>query len=149
MLDSTFTLDLEAALADLTTARADLVSAVQPLSAADLDRSRRGGWPVHRILEHLIQSEWLYAQAAAHLCGAAAPDRGPTTCAGQRVDEILCVLDASRTALLQAVAGVSERAFYEVKRLGPEEYSILSLLEKAASHDREHATEIRTIAGSD
>ena len=148
MPDSTFHLDLEAALADLTAARAGLVSAVQPLSAADLDRARRGGWPVHRILEHLIQSEWLYAQAAAHLSGALAPDRGPTACAGQPVDEILCMLDASRTALLQAIDGVSEDAFYDIKHLGHEEYSVLSIMENAASHDREHAGQIRTIAGS-
>ena len=147
-MTSTFTLDLESALADLTAARAGLVSAVQPLSAADLDRARPGGWPVRRILEHLIQYEWLYAQGAAHLSGAPAPHRGPTACAGQPADEILCLLEASRTALLQAIAGVSEDAFYEVKRLGQEEYSVLSLLEKAASHDREHAREIRTIAGS-
>lgn len=144
----TFTLDLESALADLASSRADLVSAVQPLTASGLARARRGGWPVHRILEHLIQSEWLYAQAAAHLSGAPAPDRGPTTCSGQPVDEILCMLDGSRTALLQAIAGVSEDAFYDIKHLGHEEYSVLSILENAASHDREHAGQIRTIAGS-
>ncbi len=142
-MTSTFTLDLEAALADLATARAGLVSAVQGLSAADLDRARRGGWPVHRILEHVIQSEWLYAQLAAGLSGNPAPARGATTCAGQPTDEILCMLDACRTALLQATGGVSEDAFYEIKRLGHEEYSVLSLLENAAAHDREHAAQVR------
>lgn len=148
-MTSTFTADLEAALADLTAARASLVSTVQPLSNADLDRARPGGWTILSILQHLSQYESLYARGAAYLRGVSAPRRSEGACSGQRVDEILCVLDASRTALLQAVASVSERAFYEVKRVGQEEYSILSLLEKAASHDREHATEIRTIAGSD
>ena len=143
MTDSSFTLDLEAALADLASARADLVSAVHPLSETDLDRARRGSWPIHRILEHVIQSEWLYAQAATALSGNPAPERGPTTCAGQPIDEILCMLDGSRTALMQAVNGVSEDAFYEIKRFGHEEYSVLSLLENAAAHDHEHAAQVR------
>ena len=143
-----FTLDREATLADLTAARADLVSAVQPLSASGLDRARRGGWPVHRILEHVIQSEWLYAQVAATLSGKPAPERGSTACAGQPADEVLCLLDASRTALLQAIEGVSEDAFYEVKRLGHEEYSVLSLIENAAAHDHEHAAQVRATVGS-
>ena len=148
MPDTTFTLDLEAALADMASARADLVSAVQPLSEPDLDRARRGGWPVHRILEHVLESEWMYAQAAAYLCGRPAPERGQTACAGQPVDEILCMLDSSRTALLGAIEGVSEDAFYEVKRLGHEEYSVLSILENAAAHDREHAGQLRSTLGS-
>ncbi len=147
-MTSTFSHDLEAALAGLTSARADLVSAVQTLSPADLDRARRGGWPVHRILEHLIQSEWLYAQVAAGLNGNPAPERGPTACAGQPADEILCLLDNSRTALLQTIDGVSEDAFYEIKRFGHEEYSVLSLLENAAAHDSEHAAQVRTTVGS-
>ena len=143
-----FTLDLESALADLTAARADLVSAVQPLSSAGLERARRGGWPIHRILEHVLQSEWLYAQAAAHLCGNPVPERGATACAGQAADEILCLLDTSRTALLKAIDSVSEDAFYEIKRLGHEEYSVLSLLENTAAHDREHAAQVHATAGS-
>jgi hypothetical protein len=142
-MTSSFTLDLEAALADLASARADLVSAVQPLQPTDLDRARRGGWPVHRVLEHVIQSEWLYAQVAAALSGNPTPERGPTACAGQPIDEILCLFDASRTALLQAFNGISENAFYELKRIGHEEYSVLSLLENAAAHDREHAAQLR------
>lgn len=140
---STFALDLEAALADLAVARADLVSAVQSLSEADLERARRGGWPVHRILEHVIESEWMYAQGAAYLSGKPAPGRGATACAGQPAEEILCMLDSSRTALLGAVEGVSEDAFYDVKRIGHEEYSVLSILENAAAHDREHAAQVR------
>lgn len=141
---TTFTLDLEAALADMASSRAELVSTVQALSDADLERGRRGGWPVHRILEHVIESEWMYAQAAAYLCGKPAPERGQTACAGQPIDEILCMLDASRTALLGAVESVSEEAFYEIKRLGHDEYSVLSVLENTAAHDHEHSAQIRT-----
>jgi hypothetical protein len=147
-MSSTFAADLESALADLASSRAGLVSAVQPLSPADLERARRGGWPVHRILEHVIESEWMYAQAAAYLCGQPAPERGQSSCTGQPADEILCLLDSSRTALLGAVEGVSEDAFYEIKRLGHEEYSVLSILENAAAHDREHAGQIRSIVNT-
>lgn len=144
---TTFLLDLESARASLANARADLVSAVQPLSAVDLTLARRGGWPVHRILEHVIQSEWLYAQVAAGLSGNPTPERGLTACAGQPADEILCLLDAGRTALLKAIDGVSEDAFYEIKRFGHEEYSVLSLLENAAAHDHEHAAQVRATVG--
>lgn len=142
---STFTLDLEAALADMASSRAELVSTVQGLSGGDLQRGRRGGWPVHRILEHVIESEWMYAQAAAYLGGRPAPERGQTSCAGQPIDEVLCMLDSSRTALLGAIEGVTEDAFYEIKHLGHEEYSVLSLLENTAAHDREHAAQVRAV----
>lgn len=141
---TTFPLDLESVLADLTAARAELVSAVQRLSSTDLERARRGGWPVHRIMEHLIESEWMYAQGAAYLSGKPAPGRGSAACASQPAEEILCMLDSSRTALLGAVEGVSEDAFHDVKRIGHEEYSVLSILENAAAHDREHAAQVRT-----
>lgn len=147
-MTTTFALDLEAVLADLASARAELVSVVQGLTDDDLGHARRGGWSVRRILEHVIQSEWMYAQGAAYLCSRPAPGRGPTGCAGQPVDEILCMLDSSRRALLQALDGVSEDAFYEVKRLGHEEYSVFSLLENAAAHDREHAAQVRATRGT-
>jgi len=145
---TTFRLDLEAALADIASARAELVSAVQALRDSDLEKARRGGWSVRRILEHVTDSEWMYAQAAAYLRGARAPERGPADCRGRAVDEILCMLDSSRRALLKAVDGVSEDAFYEIKRLGHEEYSVLSLLENAAAHDREHAAQVRATLGA-
>jgi len=145
---STFSLDLEAALADLASARADLVRSVEALPPDGLERARRGGWSVRRILEHVIESEWMYAQAAAYLCGGGAPERGPADCAGQPVDEIICMLDSSRRALLKAIDGVSEDAFYEIKRLGREEYSALSLLENVAAHDREHAAQVRAAVGA-
>ena len=35
--------------------------------------------------------------------------------------------------------------FYELKRVGHEEYSVVSLLENVASHDQEHAAQIQAI----
>ena len=142
MTDPTFAADLEALTADIAASRATLVSAVQRLTDADLDRARRGGWPVRRVLEHVIQSEWLYATLVAHLQQRPVPERPNVSCEGQPVDEILCLLDASRTALLQALEGVSEDAFYDVQRMGHEEYSVLSILENVANHDREHAAQV-------
>ena len=142
MTDPTFAADLEALTADIAASRATLVSAVQRLTDSDLDRARRGGWPVRRVLEHVIQSEWLYATLVAHLRRGTVPERQHISCDGQPVDEILCLLDASRTALLQALDGVSEDAFYDVQRMGHEEYSVLSILENVANHDREHAAQV-------
>lgn len=148
MTDPGFIADLEALTIDVTNARADLVSAVQRLSDGDLDKARRGGWTVRRVLEHVIESEWLYATLVFYLQDRRAPERQDTSCSGQPVDEILCMLDSSRNALLQALDGVSEEAFYDVQRVGHEEYSVLSVLENAANHDREHAAQIDAIVSA-
>ena len=140
-----FQADLDALLADTNASRAQLVSAVQPMSGADLDRARRGGWPVRRVLEHVIQSEHLYATLVSHLRGLPIEQRDRVSCETQAVDEILCELDSSRHALLSALDGVDEEAFYRLGRIGHEEYSVLSVLENAANHDREHAAQITSI----
>jgi uncharacterized damage-inducible protein DinB len=148
MPDPTFTADLEALTTDIADARATLVSTVQRLSDADLDRARRGGWSIRRVIEHLIQSEWLYATLVTHLRRDTPPERQHVSCDGQPVDEILCMLDAGRTALLQSIDGVEEDVFYDVQRMGHEEYSVMSILENASNHDREHAAQISTIVSS-
>jgi hypothetical protein len=40
---------------------------------------------------------------------------------------------------------MASEKFYEVKPVGHEEYSVLSVLENVAHHDREHADQIRAI----
>jgi len=37
--------------------------------------------------------------------------------------------------------------FYELRRVGHEEYSVLSVIENVANHDHEHAAQIRAIVG--
>ena len=145
----TFEADRDAVLADMTSARADLVSAIQPLSPEDLDRARRGGWPVRRVIEHVIESDYMYAVAASAIRRQPVAPRGETSCAGQPVDEILCRLEAGRTALLAAVKDTAEEDFYRLEKLGHEEYSILSLLENTAMHDREHSAQIKAIHASE
>src|SRR5437867_437548 len=104
-MTSTFRSDLDALLADISASRAELVSVGQGLSEADLDRARRGGWPVRRVLEHVIQSEQLYATLVAHLRGAPVSQGERASCEGLPPDQVLCELDSSRRALLQALDG--------------------------------------------
>lgn len=142
MTDATFDADLESVTADIANARAELVSAVQRLSDADLDRAWRGGWAIRRVLEHVIEFEWLCVMAIATLRKEPVPERPSVSCDGQPMDEILCMLDSSRGALLRTIDGVDEDSFYRLERLGREEYSILSALENVAHHDHEHIGQI-------
>jgi hypothetical protein len=141
----TFEADRDAVLAEMTAARADLVSAIQPLSSDDLTHARRGGWPVSRVIEHVIESEYMYAVAASAIRRQPVAPRGETSCEGQPVDEILCRLEAGRTNLLAAVKDTPEEDFYRLEKIGHDEYSIISILENAAMHDHEHSAQIRAI----
>src|SRR3990172_11977106 len=142
---SSFQSDLDALLAEPNASRAELVSVLQAVSDADLDGGRRGGWPVRRVLEHVIQSEHLYATLVSHLRGLSVEPHGQVTCEGQSADQILCELDSSRHALLSALDGVDEDSFYRLGRIGHEEYSVMSVLENVANHDREHAAQAAPI----
>lgn len=144
----TFEADRDDVLDSMQSARAELVSAIQPLSQEDLERARRGGWPVVRVIEHVVESDYMYAVVAAAIRKQQVAPRGETSCAGQPVDEIICRLEASRAALLASVKDVPEDDFYRLEKLGHEEYSVISLLENTAAHDREHAGQIRSIIQS-
>lgn len=148
MADPTFSADLEVVTNDISNARADLISVAQRLSTDDLDRARRCGWPIRRVLEHVIEFEWLCVMAVATLRKEAAPERPSRSCEGQPLDEILCILDSSRHALLAALDGVDEETLYRLERLGREEYSVLGALENVAHHDREHAEQVTAIMSS-
>jgi hypothetical protein len=143
----TFTADLEAAVNDATSARADLISAVQRLSEADLERAKRGGWPVHRVIEHAIQHDYYMAMFVAKARDERAA-MGDPSCLGQPIDEILCRMESGRRALLSLIDGIGEDAFYELQKLGHDEFSALTALENAAAHDREHAAQIASILAS-
>jgi len=148
MTATDFQADLDAVTTDMTNARAGLVSTAHSLSDADLDRARRGGWAIRRVLEHVIEFEWLCAMAVAAIRKQPVPEKPSTSCEGQPSDEILCMLDSARHALLTTVAGVDEETFYRLERLGREEYSVLSALENVAHHDHEHAEQINAILAS-
>ena len=141
---SDFERELAAARQQLAAARDELLAVVRALSDADLARSRRGGWAVARVLEHVIQSEWLYAGLVAHLRDRPSPGgvvTGVPTSAADAVDR----LAASHRALLAALDGVDEASFYRLRAVGHEEYSILSVLENGTNHDREHAGQVQAI----
>jgi uncharacterized damage-inducible protein DinB len=133
--------------------RDELLRVIDSLSRADFDRARKGGWPVRRVLEHVIQSERLYGQATAYLVGAQVQAPGASSSPGSATEARTMLLD-SRKALLKALESLemdprAYETFYQLKQVGHEEYSVVSLLENVANHDREHAEQIRTIIAND
>jgi uncharacterized damage-inducible protein DinB len=140
--------DLQSAREGLAAAREVLLAVVTALSDDDLEQGKRGGWTVRRVLEHVIESEWIYSRLTAHLRGLPVPgdaiDAKPASVADAR-DR----LAASRAALLHALEGVDEESFYRLVPVRHEEYSVFSLLENTINHDREHAAQVRSILARD
>jgi uncharacterized damage-inducible protein DinB len=135
--------DLERSRTDLETARNELLQTLSRLSDSDLQRAPRGQWSVQRVLEHVLQSERLYAAGLAHLQGQPQPDQ--STDIPSDLSGFVRALDVTRKTALDLLDGASESTFYEIRPLGHEEYSPLSLLENVAMHDREHAAQIEQI----
>ena len=142
---SEFERDLAKANNDATTARKEFLEVVASLNDDDLDKERRGGWPVRRVLEHAIHSEVLYGRLARHLRGLPQPEGEAVTVPPATVADAISALEHSRAALVAAIEGVDEETFYALHVVGHEEYSILSLLENVALHDREHGPQIQDI----
>ena len=146
-----FARDLAAPRDSLASAREGLLAVVSALAEDDLTRARRGGWSVRKVLEHVIHSEWLYSRLATHLRGRPPPEGGTANtiqeppAAFASVAEAAEQLDAVRAALLAAIDGVDEESFYRLQTVGHEEYSVLSLLENVALHDREHGPQVQEI----
>ena len=129
----------------LDAARQQLLGAVERLGEADLDRGTRGGWTVRKVLEHTIQSEWFYAAGVDAL-----RERTPRRPAPGDIDlgslsAVLASLEKSRQALQDAAEGVDEDAFYAVRTVLHQEYSVLSILENVELHDNEHSAQIGRI----
>ncbi|MCH8026356.1 MAG: DinB family protein [Chloroflexi bacterium] len=139
-----FDRDLSVVRDSLTSAREGLLAVVRALAEDDLGRARRGGWSVRKVLEHVIHSEWLYSRLATHLRGDSPPEE-PELAAFASVAEAIRQLDTVRAALLAAIDGIDEESFYQLQTVGHEEYSVLSLLENVALHDREHGPQVREI----
>ncbi len=136
--------DLAFARKELDISRRELLAVVGALADADLARERRGGWTVGRVLEHVIQSEWLYARLVTHL--RERPVEGDVvTGVPPSVEEAKERLNSAHAALLAALEGVDEESFYRLREVGHEEYSIMSVVENQVNHDREHAEQVQTI----
>lgn len=143
---SDFDTDKAQLLSELEAGRAHLNEVVGKLSAKDLTSARRGSWPVSKILDHVLHSERLYAQLISVFSGVGAsiePAGSPSTSA-----EALTALEETRKAVLDGVCQVKEADFYRLQSIGHEEYSVLSILENVASHDREHAEQIQKTLAS-
>jgi hypothetical protein len=138
--------DLASSHLDLESARRELLDALSPLSDADLDRAPRGHWPVRRVLEHVIWHEQIYVRMVAHIRGAPNPGEMPDNTPSS-VADALERLAASRSALLAAIEGIDDEAFYKLTKMGYEEYSCFSMLENEANHEREHAAQISKTLG--
>jgi len=142
---SEFDSEKDALLSDLQTSRAQLNDVVAALSPDDLSSARRGSWPVSKVLDHVIHSERLYAQLISVFSGVGTsvePSGTPSTPA-----EAQTALEATRRAVLDGIGHVKEEDFYRLQTIGHEEYSVLSILENVAGHDREHAEQIRKTIG--
>ena len=134
--------DLKRGRAALDEARNELLDVVSTLSDADMDAAPRGQWPVRLVLRHVVWHEQIYVRYIAHLRGGRIegemPDYTPSV-----VNDARRLLSESRAALLSGIDGVDEETFYRLGNLGFEEYSIMSMLENEANHEREHAEQIR------
>ena len=137
---SEFESDKAALLGELNDARSELERVVTQLSALDMERARRGSWPVSRILEHVLHSERLYTQLISVFSGEPANLPDPAGIASS--EDTLAALGSSRKAFLDSVNRVQQADFYRLQTIGHEEYSVLSILENNAAHDREHAGQI-------
>jgi uncharacterized damage-inducible protein DinB len=141
--ESQLAADVNRVREDLDAARQELLNAVAPLSDADLQRAKRGHWSVKRVLQHVLESERLYVAGMAHLQGQPAPSQRSDVPDG--LDGFVAALTETRNSALSLLQGASDSTFYELRPLGHEEYSVLSLLENVALHDREHAAQIEQI----
>lgn len=137
-----FRRDLEENLGAIKRAREELLTEVRPLTSEDLQRVRRGGWSVQEVLRHVIDAEVAYAKVLGYLRGT------PTDIENASEDDVVSgsaaaeALERVRNTTLRLVEGVDEATFYELRALGKEQYSIVSVLENVASHDHEHLEQI-------
>ena len=146
-MSNEFDSDLRELQDELSASRGDLLRVIKSLGDPDMERARRGGWTIARVLEHVIQSESMYTAAIAAIVGASASSPqggGPPSSHAEAVQE----LASTRAALETALASATEENFYQLQRFGHDEYSVASVLENVANHDREHAEQIRRTVAS-
>ena len=140
--------DLTAARRSLDRARQELRANIDQLAEGDWGRARRGGWSVGRVVQHLIHAEWTYVRLVMRLRGLPASRTPEPMAVPVGRSDAVHQLSASRQALLAALDGIDEPALYQLVAVGREEYSVLSVLENVAQHDREHARQLRAIVAA-
>jgi uncharacterized damage-inducible protein DinB len=139
--------DLKDNLDAIASARERLLQEVSELSVDDLQRVRRGGWSVQDVLRHLIDSEVAYTKVIGFLRS------NPTDLPNASEDDVASgpaaagALERVRKTMLSLLEGIDESTFYDLRTLGREQYSVVSVLENVASHDHEHLEQIaKTLA---
>src|SRR5207249_3165213 len=127
-----FSRDLAENLTAIDEARGALLAQIRGLSPEDLRRVRRGGWSVQEVLRHVIDSEVAYTKVVgflrskpADLSNASGDDVSSGPAAGE-------ALERTRQAVMSLLAGMDENTFYELRALGKEQYSVVSVLENVA-----------------
>ena len=146
-MSNEFDSDLRQLRSELSASRAELLGVIESVADSDLDRARRGGWTIARVLEHVIQSESMYTAAIAAIVGGSASSPqggGPPGSQAEAVRQLL----STREALESALTSATEENFNHLQRFGHDEYSVASVLENVANHDREHAAQIRRTLAS-
>jgi uncharacterized damage-inducible protein DinB len=141
-------IELNAVQQDVEHARQELLTTLGGLTDEDLNRSRRGGWTAGRVVHHVLTSEWHYERLIRQLRELPPSPQPALPDALTSVQDAVRELAASRQALIDALAGIDEESFYRLGTLGREEYSVLSVLENVAHHDREHGGQIGSIVAA-
>ncbi len=137
-----FKRDLAENINAMESARESLLDQLRLLTAEDLRRGRRGGWSIREVLRHVIDAEVAYAKVLGFLRSS------PVEFANASDDDVASgrsaasALERTRKQLAALLDGVDEATFYELRALGREQYSVVSVLENVASHDHEHLEQI-------
>ncbi len=137
-----FARDLAENTSAIERARASLLERLRTLSDEDLRRGRRGGWSIQEVLRHVIDAEVAYTKVVGFLRSS------PVDLANASDDDVASAraaveaLERTRTQFVALLDGVDEETFYELRALGREQYSVVSVLENVAAHDHEHLEQI-------
>lgn len=145
---SEFNAELTENTAAIAGARTALLDRLRRLSNDELIRGRRGGWTVRDVLRHVIDAEVAYAKVIAYLRSSAVDLVNATDEDVASRDAAIAALERARTQLLALLDGIDEQTFYDLRALGKEQYSVVSVLENVASHDHEHLEQIEKILAS-
>ena len=142
-----FERDLAENLKSIETARAQLLDGLRPLAVEDLRLGRRGGWSNQEVLRHVIDAEIAYAKVIGFLRSR------PVELANASDEDVasaraaVSALERTRKQLVSLLDGVDEATFYDMRSLGTNQYSVMSVLENVADHDHEHLGQItKTLA---
>jgi uncharacterized damage-inducible protein DinB len=140
-----FERDLADNLQAASTARAVLLERLRLLTDDDLRRTRRGGWSMQEVLRHVIDAEVAYTRVVGFLRSLTLQIADATPDDVASVPAVIAALERYRRDLESAVDGVDEATFYEVRALGRDQYSVMSVLENVADHDHEHTGQIERL----